>query len=269
LKKQFFTAVWALAFIGLAGCSPTASQLQKTLEENPEVLFAVIEKHPAKFFETVRKAQMVAQESGQAEQLKEELKRVIGELKNPKTPVVEEARVNGNPAAQITIVEYSDYNCGHCGRAHETMSKLKAEYGDKIRFVFKQYPVLDGRTKTSMMAAEYSEAVSLQSQDLKYKFHSAVFEAQGDLQEKGEEALKAAVKAAGADLAKVQKDRKSSTVKNRIKQDMEEASKFGFNGTPAFLINGASLPGAYPYEAFKQIIDHILGGGSGEAKTEG
>lgn len=262
MKKQILAAFWALAFLGLSACSPTASQLQKTLEENPDALFSVIEKHPNKFFETVRKAQIAAQEAGQAEQLKEEVKRVISELKSPKKPVVEEARVNGNPNAQITIVEYSDYNCGHCGRAHETMKRLKEEYGDKIRFVFKHYPVLDARTHTSMMAAEYAEAIGLQSAELKYKFHSEVFENQGDLHERGEEFLKSAVKAAGADLAKVQKDRKSKTVKDRIKQDMDEAQKFGFNGTPAFLINGAALPGAYPYEAFKQVIDHILSEGS-------
>src|SRR5690606_21805108 len=96
--------------------------------------------------------------------------------------------------APVTIVEYSDYNCGHCGSAHGRIKRLKEEYGDKIRFVFKQFPVLESRTKTSMMAAEYAEAVGLQSADLKYKFHSEIFDNQGDFHERGEDFLKEAVK---------------------------------------------------------------------------
>lgn len=269
MKKHILAGLAAGLFLAVTACSPTASQIQKTLEENPEALFAVIEKHPTKFFETVRKAQMAAQEAGQAEQIKEEVKRVIAELKNPKKPVIEESRVHGNTSAPVTIVEYSDYNCGHCGRAHETMERLKDTYGDKIRFVFKQFPVLDARTKTSMLAAEYAEAVALQGPEMKFKFHAEIFKNQGDFHDQGEEFLKSAVKAAGADLAKVQKDRKSKTVKDRIRKDMEEANKFGFGGTPGFLINGAALPGAYPYDAFKQVIDHILASnGSGETQSE-
>ena len=51
----------------------------------------------------------------------------------------------------------------------------------------------------------------------------------------------------------------SDTVKERIEADMAEARKFGFSGTPGFLINGVSLRGAYPFDEFKKIIDRHLG----------
>ena len=248
----------SLGLVTAVGCSPTASQLKKTIEANPDVVFAAIEKNPTLFFETVQKAQRQAQEAGQGDRIAAEVKRVIEETKTPKTPKIDEARVIGNVAAPITIVEYSDYNCGHCAHAHETVASLQKKYGDKVRFVFKNFPVLDGRTKTSVMAAEYAEAAMMQNKEVGYKMHAAIFAGQSELMEKGEAFLKEAAKASGVDLAQLQKDRKSAKVKGILKEDMEEAQKFGFEGTPGFLINGASLPGAYPEPAFVQIIDALL-----------
>lgn len=258
MKKRILLSVMSLGLIAGVGCSPTASQLKKTIEANPDVVFAAIEKNPTLFFETVQKAQRQAQESGQADRIQSEVKRVLEEAKTPKQPEIDPARVIGNVDAPITIVEYSDYNCGHCGTAHQTVKALQAKYGDKVRFVFKNFPVLDGRTKTSALAAEYTEAGMLQSKEIGYKIHSGIFENQGQLMEKGEAFLKEVAKEAGADLAKLQKDRKGAKVKAIVKADMEEAMKFGFEGTPGFLINGATLPGAYPEAAFVQIIDALL-----------
>lgn len=258
MKNKILLSIGSLGLLAAVGCSPSASQLKKTIEANPDIVFAAIEKDPAAFFETVQKAQRKAQESGQSDRIQAEVKRVVEEAKNPKTPKIDEARVIGNVSAPITIVEYSDYNCGHCGTAHETVEKIKEKYGDKVRFVFKNFPVLDARTKTSMKAAEYAEAALLQSKEVGYKFHAEVFRGQNQLYEKGEAFLKEAAKAAGADMAQLQKDMKGAKVKEIIKGDMAEATEFGFEGTPGFLINGATLPGAYPFEAFVQIIDALL-----------
>lgn len=269
MKKHLqnsFLGLGLFVFAGVAGCSPSASQLRKTIEENPDIVFSAIEKDPKKFFEVVRAAQEKAQSGGQDDRIQAEVKRVLEEVKTPKKPYIDSARVVGKADAPITIVEYSDYNCGHCSTAHETVEKIKAKYGDKVRFVFKNYPVLDQGTGTSKMAAEYAEALGLQGVDKMYAFHSAVFENQGSFQERKEAFLKDTLKEVasktGADLGKAEKDRKSAAVKTIIDSDMKEASEFGFQGTPAFLVNGASLPGAYPPEAFFQIIDAILAGQS-------
>lgn len=269
MKKQFrnsFLGLGLLALAGMVGCSPSASQLRKTIEANPDIVFSAIEKDPKKFFEVVRAAQEKAQSGGQEDRIKAEVKRVLEELKTPKKPAIDNARVVGNADAPITIVEYSDYNCGHCSTAHNTVEKIKAKYGDKVRFVFKNFPVLDQGTGTSKMAAEYAEALGLQGVDKMYAFHSAVFANQGALHDRKEAFLKDTLKEVasktGADADKAQKDRKSAAVKKILEDDMKEATEMGFQGTPAFLVNGAALPGAYPPEAFFQIIDAILGGQS-------
>lgn len=255
--KTLLTFVGAvIAVTGLTACSPPASSLKKTIEENPDILFNAIEKHPDKFFEVVQKAGRAAQEKQQANQFDGELKRIEEELKKPAEVKVDVARVHGNESAPVTIIEYSDYNCGHCSRAHETMAMLKEKYGEKVRFVFKHLPIL---AESSMTAAEYTEAAMLQGKDKGYKFHSEIFSNQGDFRQGQEEFLKKAAKKVGLDVARLQKDRKSKEVKDRITSDKEEAKKYEFNGTPGFFVNGAAVHGAYPPDFFVKVIDKILG----------
>ena len=107
-------------------------------------------------------------------------------------------------------------------------------------------------------AAQYYEAVALQSHDKAEKFHDIVFENQSELKSGKEKYLDSVVKKIGANLSKVKKDMESSIVKERIAADMAEAKKFDFSGTPGFLINGVSLKGAYPFDEFKKVIDRHL-----------
>lgn len=246
-----------LAILGsslLMGCN-SASSLKKTIEENPDILFNAIEKHPQQFFEVIEKAGQAMRSRGQEDQFKQELARVEQELKSPAEVDVDDSRAHGPKDAKVTIVEYSDYNCGHCGTAHRTMEALKEKYGDKVRFVFKNLPIL---APSSELAAKYKEAIALQSADKAYEFHAAVFENQGDLRQGGEDFLKETAKKVGADMSKLAKDVKSSKVEKLIEADTAEARKFEFNGTPGFMVNGAAIRGAYPEPFFVQVIDMIL-----------
>lgn len=251
--KHFVMAAIGIAFLG--ACSPPASSLKKTIEENPDILFNAIEKHPDKFFAVVEKAGQEARAKAASGRFDEELKRVEEELRSPAEVKVDDARAHGPKSAPITIVEYSDYNCGHCGTAHKTMEALKAKYGDKVRFVFKNLPIL---APTSKLAAQYKEAISLQDNEKAYQFHAKIFANQGDLRQKGEDFLKSLAKEVGADMNKLKKDLNSKAVEERIQADVEEAQKYEFNGTPGFMVNGASIHGAYPPDFFMKVIDLAL-----------
>lgn len=251
--KHFVMAAIGIAFLG--ACSPPASSLKKTIEENPDILFNAIEKHPEKFFAVVEKAGQEARAKASEGRFEEELKRVEAELQNPADIKVDDARAHGPKSAPITIVEYSDYNCGHCGTAHKTMEALKAKYGDKVRFVFKNLPIL---APSSKLAAQYKEAIALQDSEKAYNFHAKIFEKQGDLRQGGEDFLKKLAKEVGADMSKLQKDLNSKAVEERIAADVEEAQKYEFNGTPGFMVNGASIHGAYPPDFFIKVIDMAL-----------
>jgi len=253
-KLVFMTAAIGLV---LSGCTPSAKQLKETIEKDPSIVFAAIEKEPEKFIEVVNKAAREAQAKGAEKAAQEETSKRDDEFKNPLTPEIDEARaILGPKDAKVTIVEYSDFQCPYCSRGYQTINEVKKAYPGQVRIVFKHLP-LDFHP-LAMPAAKYFEAVARQDAEKAYKFHDLVFENQAELNSKKEAFLKESAKKAGADMKKLEKDLADPTLVERITKDTAEAQKFGISGTPGFIINGVSLKGAYPFPEFKTIIDRHL-----------
>ena len=139
------------------------------------------------------------------------------------------------------------------------MTRIVKEYKGKVRLLFKHLP-LEGKHPNARRASEYFEAIAMQDQGKAYKFKSLVFKNQNETYGKAEKLYKRLAQKAGANMARLKSDlkKKSSQIAQIIDGDMQEASKFGFQGTPGYLVNGVSLKGAYPYEIFKQVIDRHL-----------
>ncbi|MDB2426029.1 thioredoxin domain-containing protein [bacterium] len=254
--KKLVVSLIGLSFLAM-GCVP-ASSLKKTLEENPDIVFNVIEKHPAKFMEVVKKAARNAEQKTAGQREADEKKALEEEFKNPKKPDLSGNRVTfgGGKSAAITIVEYSDFECPFCTRGYNTMNQVKKKYGDKVRIIYKHLPL--GFHKMAEPASRYFEAIALQSHKKAEKFHDYVFENQDKLKSGQEKFLKQAATKAGANLKKVLKDLNSKEVTAIIEKDKAEAAKFGFSGTPGFLVNGVSVKGAYPMSHFEMIIEKHL-----------
>ncbi|MBE8221357.1 MAG: thioredoxin domain-containing protein [Bdellovibrionales bacterium] len=220
-------------------------------------MFKLIENNPKKFMDSVNKAVRSARAVARQEAEGKKAGQKAKEFANPKKPVLKKDRVYfGSPSATITIVEYSDFQCPYCTRGFQTMKALEKKYGKKLRILYKHLP-LDDLHPQARLAARFFEAIGLQSPLKARKFHDKLFQNQSKIK-KGKSYLTSVAKQVGANVAKVLKDINSSKVKNRIKADMAEARKFGFSGTPAFLINGVSLAGAYPAPAFISIIEKHL-----------
>lgn len=255
-------ALIAVSALFLSSCKPNPEQLKKTMEDNPDILFAVIKKHPDKFLEVVNEAAREAQVKSRERESQEMEKEREEEFKNPKTVEVQAWRaILGNKNAPITIVEYSDFQCPFCKRGHATVQQIMEVYKEKVRLVFKHLP-LDFHP-SAMPASQIFEAINIQSGAEKaYQWHDLVFNGQDNLKgpDKGVKWMLDQAKKVGADPAKVKKDMESEDVKKRIEADMAEANKYGFRGTPGYLINGVSLKGAYPAPEFKKVIDRILTG---------
>jgi protein-disulfide isomerase len=242
----------------LTSCAPSASQLKEAVKKDPSIVFAAIEADPEQFIDVVNKAAREAQSKGAEKAAQEEQVKRDEEFKNPLKPEIEDNRAIWGPKdAKITIVEYSDFQCPYCARGFQTLQEVKKAYPNQIRFVFKHLP-LEMHPK-ALPAARYFEAIARQSAEKAYKFHDYVFSNQGELNARGEEFLKEAAKKAGADMAKLKKDLTDPKLMDRINKDTAEAQKFGFTGTPGFIVNGVSLRGAYPFSEFKSIIDRSLG----------
>jgi protein-disulfide isomerase len=110
----------------------------------------------------------------------------------------------------------------------------------------------------AMPAAKRYEAIAMQSPEKAVQYHDELFTHQDAMNEEGEKYLDEAAKKVGADMAKMKKDMNSPAVKKQIEADSKEARKFGFTGTPGYIVEGAQVAGAYPFDFFKGLVDYKL-----------
>jgi protein-disulfide isomerase len=166
--------------------------------------------------------------------------------------------MKGKPDAKVTIVEYSDFQCPFCSRGYQTMeNQVLKEYGDKVRFVYKNFPL--PMHPWAEPAAVAVECALQQKPEAYWKLYDLYFQSQKDitlqnLKDKSIEALKDS----GIDTGKFTECLDGKKTIDMVKADMAEGQSVGVNGTPAFLINGRLLSGALPFEQFKAVIDDEL-----------
>jgi protein-disulfide isomerase len=254
--KKFTLSLLMLSF--LAACTSEKQlkdQMAKIMKENPEVVIGAIESNPDKFIDALNAAVRKAQE-GQGKKREEEEKKQLEEaFNNPlKADIRSDESIRGTKGAPITLVEYSDFECPFCSRGFSTVMELMEKYKGKIQFIYKHLPL--SFHPQAMIASQYYEAIRLQNAEKAFQFHDKIYKNQGALKN-GEPFLKKAAKEVGADMTKLAKDITSEEVKKRIDADMEEAAKYGFQGTPGFLINGVPVRGAYPANHFEGIVSEL------------
>ena len=159
----------------------------------------------------------------------------------------------GPAAAPIELIEFSDFQCPYCLRAYPTVNQVLSTYGDKIRFVYRHYPLPSH--PNARPAAEASECAA--EQDKFWQYYEKLFADQTQL---SDAALKQSASAVGMDMARFNACVDSHKYKDRVETDIKEGNDAGVSGTPAFFINGRLITGAQPFEAFKRIIDEELAG---------
>jgi protein-disulfide isomerase len=244
-----------IALILLAASCTSKEDLKKMLKENPDIVLETIEANPTKFIEALNNAVKIAQEGEGKRRQEEEKKALEDSFNKPLTPQFRsDENFRGNKDAKITLVEYSDFECPFCSRGYGTVMELMKKYEGKIRFVYKHLPL--SFHPQAMPASQYYEAIRLQNPEKAWEFHDRIYKDQRKLQN-GESFLKAIAKDLKVDMAKLAKDVKSEAVQTRISEDMAEGAKFGFQGTPGFLLNGIPVKGAYPASHFDGLIEEL------------
>lgn len=157
----------------------------------------------------------------------------------------------GKASAPIEMIEFSDFQCPYCQRAHATVDQVLAAYGDRIKFVYRHYPLPNH--PNAAPAAEASECANEQGQF--WPYHDRLFANTSKLS--GAD-LKRYAGELGLDVAKFNACVDSRKYKAQVEADLKDGDTAGVNGTPAFFINGRMLSGAQPFDAFKKIIDQEL-----------
>ena len=182
-------------------------------------------------------------------------------LTRPQAVPLSAARMAADPAygaesASVTIIEYSDYGCPSCQAWHNSgvLDRIRQTYGDKVRFVWKDFPVITAGSPKAAEAAQcaFDQGKFWEYHDLLYAKSPAI----------GVNDLKAYASQLGLELNKFNNCLDSGQNIPKVDQSTNEGHRYGFNGAPAFVVNDQKLIGPPSFETLQSIIDPILAAGS-------
>jgi protein-disulfide isomerase len=169
------------------------------------------------------------------------------------------AAIRGAADASVTLVEFSDFHCPFCKRVQPTLAQLLKTYPEKVKLVYRDLP-LDGLHPQARGAAEAARCA--QDQGKFWEYHDALFE---HSPKAGDDDLKRYAEQVGLDGGKFASCLFQSVHHEAVQRDINDATKLGITGTPAFFINGRFVNGAQPIEKFVQIIEEELANGQASA----
>ncbi|MFL6337120.1 MAG: thioredoxin domain-containing protein [Pyrinomonadaceae bacterium] len=156
----------------------------------------------------------------------------------------------GNPAASVTLVEFTDYQCPSCAAAQPDLLRIIAEYGDRVRLVVRDYPL--SQHADSQRAAEAAEAA--REQGKYWEYVTLLYQNQSALQA---DKLKEYASRVGLDRAQFDAALDSGRFADSVRRDLRDGERAGVNGTPSVFVNGVRVERA-TYEQLKAAIDTTL-----------
>jgi len=173
-------------------------------------------------------------------------------LEPPRVEVAVDDDPSKGPAkAPVTIVEFSDYQCPYCSRAETTVTEVMKKYGEKVRLVFRDYPL--AFHQNANVAAQASECAREQGKF--WEMHGAMFANQAKLAANDLVETAATI---GVEKDKFKACLDSAKYKDEVQKDFEDGQKAGVTGTPTFFINGIPMVGARDVNSFTEIIESEL-----------
>jgi len=202
--------------------------VREYLLANPEVLVEAMQE-----LEKKQEAQREAQAGVAIRQYEGQL------LRDPDSPV------GGNPYGDVAIVEFVDYQCGYCKRAHAAVKAVLAA-DPKVRVIYKDLPILGDASRVAALAA-----LAARPQGKYLAFHDALMESRTQLDRTR---ILAIAESVGIDVARLEKDMQDPKVQQVIDRNMALANLLGVRGTPAFVVGRQFVPGAIDANALRQLI---------------
>jgi protein-disulfide isomerase len=163
-------------------------------------------------------------------------------------PVSNADHVQGPANAPLVLVEYGDYECPHCGKAHPIVKQVQKTLGEDLRFVFRNFPLAEIHPH-AMKAACAAEAAGLQGRF--WEMHDLLFENQDRLDD---DSLVAYAASLELDTARFIEDANADPVLQRIAADIDSGARSGVNGTPTFFANGVRVDGSWDYDSLLAVL---------------
>ena len=244
-KYKTFLLIVLLSAAGLIGLSGAFqdSNAAKSINTSDkaaieEIIADYLRDNPEKIVESLRLAQEREEQKRQAN-TQQKIESLQSYFASAELPSI------GRPNADVTIVEFFDYNCGYCKRALPDVQKI-AEKDKNVRFVFMEMPIL---SQASREAAKW--AMAAHNQGKYFEYHAALMNFRGS---KNAGALEKMAKDVGLDIDRMKQDVASQAVERKISESLNIAREIGINGTPAFIVNDKLFPGYIGQRAMEQAI---------------
>ena len=238
-------------WIPILGCcaallgAPSAGAQEMSMPADRQALEQVIHDyivtHPEVIIEAIKAGDAKAKEQEEAQTREQIVKHRDDLVHDAASPE------GGNPAGDVTIVEFFDYRCPYCKQVEPALETLLKE-DSRIRIVYKEFPILGPE---SMIASRVALAALKQSPQKYARLHTALMNAKGEL---SQDSILKAAEAAGLDVAKIKADMSGRDIDALIKRNYSLAETLNIRGTPAFIIGKALSPGAVDLATFKRMV---------------
>jgi protein-disulfide isomerase len=162
---------------------------------------------------------------------------------------VDRDHIQGPADSAVTLVEYGDYECPYCGAAYPIVKEVQSRMGEKLRFVFRNFPITTSHPHAEQ-AAEAAEAAGAQGKF--WEMHDLLYEKQRRL---GDDDLRSYGVQLGLDLEAFERDLAEHVHAARVREDFMSGVRSGVNGTPTFYINGIRHDDSYELETLLAALE--------------
>jgi len=173
-------------------------------------------------------------------------------------PVVEDRdHIQGPADAAVTLVQYGDYECPYCGEAYPIVKEVQSRMGERLRFVFRNFPITTSHPHAER-AAEAAEAAA--AQGMFWQMHDLLYENQRRLRD---EDLRTYAERLGLDIELFDKEMAEHGHSERVHEDFMSGVRSGVNGTPTFYVNGVRHDDSYDAETLLDALERAAVEGRG------
>lgn len=242
---------WLAGFLAISllanGCStvnPSGNQAPADLKAQ---VLQIIRENPQVILESVQAYQQEQQQKAQRA-----VQAFVQKMKTNPASAIGDSPVTGAAEKKIVLLEFSDFQCPYCARAHQTVKQFMAKHKDKVTLSYKHLPLIEIHPQ-ALPAARAAWAAGQQGKF--WEYHDALFAQQDKL---GEDLYGEIAKTLKLDVAKFNSDRNSNAASTAIQKDMQLAESLGIEGTPFFFLNDQTLSGAVELAQMEKALDRAV-----------
>ena len=250
VRFSAFTLACFLGWMTLTGCGTLPSQAQTVTPvasgDLESQVLDIIRNNPEVILESLQNYQRQQQD-----QQRQAQQRVLDQLSQDPQALIGQSPTLGSPSQAIVLLEFSDYQCPFCARAHEVLKVFMERNGDRVTLVYKHFPLTEIHNEALPAA---TAAWAAQQQGRYWDFHDALFAQQSRL---GEARYREIAQDLGLDVEQFNRDRTSPAALLAVNGDRELALQLGLRGTPSLFLNGQPLELPITVESLESLVANL------------